>query len=265
MADLLGINMEGPFISPVKKGAQDASYIIPCSVEVCRQFLETSEGLVKFIGLAPEEVSVEQAEEFIKEMRDEVSVSLAHTNADYDSAKAAFDAGACHLVHMYNAMPPFTHRAPGVIGAAADSPHVMAEIICDGVHIHPSAVRGAFALMGEERMIFISDSMRAAGMPDGIYTLGGQDVQVQGNHATLVSDGSLAGSVTTLPDCVRTAVRDMDIPLETAIACATINPAISLGEEADYGSLAPGKKADIVLWDENLELKKVIKDGCVIR
>ena len=93
----------------------------------------------------------------------------------------------------------------------------------------------------------------------------GQDVQVQGNHATLVSDGSLAGSVTTLPDCVRTAVRDMDIPLETAIACATINPAISLGEEADYGSLAPGKKADIVLWDENLELKKVIKDGCVIR
>lgn len=265
MADLLGINMEGPFISPVKKGAQDASYIIPCSVEVCRQFLETSEGLVKFIGLAPEEVSVEQAEEFIKEMRDEVSVSLAHTNADYDSAKAAFDAGACHLVHMYNAMPPFTHRVPGVIGAAADSPHVMAEIICDGVHIHPSAVRGAFALMGEERMIFISDSMRAAGMPDGIYTLGGQDVQVQGNHATLVSDGSLAGSVTTLPDCVRTAVRDMDIPLETAIACATINPAISLGEEADYGSLAPGKKADIVLWDENLELKKVIKDGCVIR
>ena len=118
--------------------------------------------------------------------------------------------------------------------------------------------------MGKERMIFISDSMRAAGMPDGVYTLGGQDVQVKGNHATLVSDGSLAGSVTPLPDCVRTAVRTMEIPLETAIACATIHPAKSLGVETDYGSIAPGKKANLVLWDRDLELKAVIKDGYVI-
>lgn len=265
LADLLGVNMEGPFISPVKKGAQDAQYILACDADICRRFQKAANGLVKFIGLAPEEVSREQAEQFIQDVSDEMSVSLAHTNADYDSALSAFDAGANHLVHMYNAMPPFTHRAPGVIGAAADSSHVMAEIICDGVHIHPSAVRGAFSLMGKERMIFISDSMRAAGMPDGIYTLGGQDVQVRGNHATLVSDGSLAGSVTTLPDCVRTAVKTMDIPLETAIACATIHPAKSLGEEADYGSLTPGKKADLVLWNDELELQMVIKDGCVIR
>lgn len=264
LADLLGINMEGPFISPVKKGAQDAQYILACDADICRRFQKAANGLVKFIGLAPEEVSREQAEQFIRDVHGEVSVSLAHTNADYDSAKAAFDAGADHLVHMYNAMPPFTHRAPGVIGAAADSPHVMAEIICDGVHIHPSAVRGAFSLMGKERMIFISDSMRAAGMPDGVYTLGGQDVQVKGNHATLVSDGSLAGSVTPLPDCVRTAVRTMEIPLETAIACATIHPAKSLGVEADYGSIASGKKANLVLWDRDLELKAVIKDGYVI-
>lgn len=264
LADLLGVNMEGPFISPVKKGAQDASYIIACDTDIYRRFQEAAKGMVKFIGLAPEEVSKEQAEQFIRDIRDEVSVSLAHTNADYDSAKAAFDAGANHLVHMYNAMPPFTHRAPGVIGAASDSSHVMAEIICDGVHIHPSAVRGAFALMGKDRMIFISDSMRAAGMPDGIYTLGGQNVQVCGNHATLVSDGSLAGSVTTLPDCVRTAVKEMEIPLETAIACACAHPAKSLGEEADYGSISPGKKADIVLWNSDLELKMVIKDGYII-
>ena len=261
LADLLGVNMEGPFISPVKCGAQDPQYILSCDADICRRFLEAGEGLVKFIGLAPEEVSKEQAERFIREIRREVSVYLAHTNADYDSAKAAFDAGADHLVHMYNAMPPFSHRAPGVIGAAADSSHVMAEIICDGVHIHPSAVRAAFAMMGAERMILISDSMRAAGMPDGIYTLGGQDVQVRGNHATLVSDGSLAGSVTPLPDCVRTAVRAMGIPLETAIACATIHPARSLGVETEYGSIAPGKRADLVLWDQKLELVGVIKDG----
>lgn len=263
-ADLLGVNMEGPFISPVKKGAQDAGNIISCDADICRRFQEAAGGLVKFIGFAPEEAPREQAERFIRNVQKVMSVSLAHTNADYDSAKAAFDAGANHLVHMYNAMPTFTHRAPGVIGAAVDSSHVMAEIICDGVHIHPSAVRGAFALMGKERMIFISDSMRAAGMPDGLYTLGGLDVKVCGNYATLVSDGSLAGSVTTLPDCVRTAVKEMEIPLETTIACATIHPAKSLGEYADYGSLTPGKKADIVLWNSDLELQMVIKDGCVI-
>lgn len=263
-ADLLGLNMEGPFISKIKKGAQDAKNIIPCNVHVYQKFQKAANGLVKFIGIAPEEKGNENAAEFISQMKDEVSVSLAHTNADYDTAKSAFDAGANHVVHLYNAMPPFTHRAPGVIGAAADSPHVMSEIICDGVHIHPSAVRSAFRMMGAEHMILISDSMRAAGMPDGQYTLGGLDVNVKGNRATLVSDGALAGSVTTLPDCVRTAVKKMGIPLETAIACATINPAKSLGADDLYGSITVGKKADLVLWDDDLKLKTVIKDGKVL-
>ena len=195
------------------------------------------------------------------QMKDKVNISLAHTNADYAHAKAAFDAGANHAVHLFNAMPAFTHREPGVVGAVSDSAHVMAEIICDGVHIHPSMVRAAFKMMGADRMILISDSMRATGMPDGQYTLGGLDVKVVGNHATLVSDGALAGSVTNLADCLRTVVKKMEIPLETAIACATINPAKSLGIEDTYGSIAPGKKANIVLLDENLELKMVIKDG----
>ena len=191
-------------------------------------------------------------------------MSLAHTNADYDTAKAAFDAGANHAVHLYNAMPAFTHREPGVVGAVADSEHVMAEIICDGVHIHPATVRTTFKMMGEDRMILISDSMRAAGMPDGQYTLGGQDVNVKGNKATMVLDGALAGSVTTLPDCVRTVVKEMGISLETAIACATINPARSLGIDALYGSVEQGKKTDLVLWDEKLQLVHVMKDGEVI-
>ena len=262
-ADFLGINMEGPFISPAKKGAQDARNILPCSVEICDRFLKASEGLVKFIGIAPEES--EHAAEFIREVHERVNISLAHTNADYDTAMEACRAGANHAVHLYNAMPAFTHRAPGVVGAVFDNKDVMAEIICDGIHIHPSVVRATFQMMGADRMILISDSMRATGMPDGQYTLGGLDVKVVGRLATLVSDGAIAGSATNLMDCMRTVVKKMDLPLETAVACATINPARSLGVEEQYGSLEAGKKAHVVLLDQDLELKAVIKDGVKIR
>ena len=262
-ADFLGINMEGPFISPAKKGAQDARNILPCNVEICDRFLKASEGLVKFIGIAPEES--EHAAEFIREVHERVNVSLAHTNADYDTAMEACRAGANHAVHLYNAMPTFTHRAPGVVGAVFDGKDVMAEIICDGIHIHPSVVRATFQMMGADRMILISDSMRATGMPDGQYTLGGLDVKVVGRLATLVSDGAIAGSATNLMDCMRTVVKKMELPLETAGACATINPARSLGVEEQYGSLEAGKKAHVVLLDQDLELKAVIKDGVKIR
>lgn len=260
-ADFLGVNMEGPFISVEKKGAQDARNILPCDVELFHRFQKAAKGTVNYIGVAPER---EGALEFVEAVKDEVHVSLAHTNADYDAAKAAYDRGACHAVHLYNAMPPFSHRAPGVVGAVADSPHVMAELICDGVHIHPAVVRTTFRMLGEDRIIFISDSMRATGMPDGRYTLGGLDVDVKGNHATLVSDGALAGSVTNLMDCVRTAVKKMEIPLETAVACATMNPAKSLGVYESRGSITPGKIADLVLLDKDLNLKAVIKDGKVL-
>ncbi|MCI5739973.1 MAG: N-acetylglucosamine-6-phosphate deacetylase [Lachnospiraceae bacterium] len=258
-ADLIGINMEGPFISSAKKGAQDEKNMILCDTEVCQRFLNASDGLVKFVGIAPEES--ENSLEFIEKMKDKVNISLAHTNADYDTAKAAFDAGANHAVHLYNAMPAFTHREPGVVGAVSDSRHVTAELICDGVHIHPSTVRATFKMMGENRMILISDSMRATGMPEGQYTLGGLDVNVVGNRATLVSDGALAGSVTNLMDCMRTVVKKMGIPLETAVACATMNPAKSLGEYDRYGSISKGKKANVVLLDEELDLQMVVKDG----
>ena len=260
-ADFLGINMEGPFISPAKKGAQDARNILPCNVEICDRFLKASEGLVKFIGIAPEES--EHAAEFIREVHERVNVSLAHTNADYDTAMEACRAGANHAVHLYNAMPAFTHRAPGVVGAVFDNKDVMAEIICDGIHIHPSVVRATFQMMGADRMILISDSMRATGMPDGQYTLGGLDVKVVGRLATLVSDGAIAGSATNLMDCMRTVVKKMELPLETAVACATINPARSLGVEEQYGSLEVGKKAHVVLLDlgSGTERLGVIKDG----
>lgn len=214
---------------------------------------------MKFIGIAPEES--ENAIDFIEQMKDKVNISLAHTNADYDTAMAACEAGANHAVHLYNAMPAFSHRSPGTVGAVFDSKEVMAEIICDGIHIHPAVVRATFQMMGAECMILISDSMRATGMPDGQYTLGGLDVKVVGKLATLVSDGAIAGSATNLMDCMRTVVKKMGIPLETAVACATINPAKSLGIYNQYGSIETGKKADIVLLDSKLELQSVIKDG----
>ena len=258
-ADLIGINMEGPFISPAKKGAQDERNIIPCDSDICQRFLDASEGLVKFVGIAPE--CSEESVHFIQQMKDKVHISLAHTNADYDTAMDAFQAGANHAVHLYNAMPSFTHRAPGVIGAVADNKHVNAELICDGVHIHPSVVRATFPMLGADRMILISDSMRATGMPDGRYTLGGLEVDVVGNRATLVSDGALAGSATNLLDCMRTVVKKMGIPLETAVACATMNPAKALGEYENYGSITPGKKGNVVLLDSELNLKMVVKEG----
>ncbi len=259
-ADLVGVNMEGPFISHIKKGAQNEAYIIPWNTDICEQFLRSGEGLLKIIGLAPEENPGFAAG--IRELKDRVRISLAHSNADYDTAMEAYHAGASHAVHLFNAMPEFTHRAPGIVGAVADSPHVTAELICDGNHVHPSVVRAAFQIIGPERLALISDSLRSAGLGDGIMDLGGQSVKVEGTKATLVEGGNLAGSVTNLMDCMRIAVKQMGIPLEQAVRCASANPAKVIGEDRERGSLEPGKRADIVLLDrEDLSVKYVIKDG----
>jgi N-acetylglucosamine-6-phosphate deacetylase len=191
-------------------------------------------------------------------------VSLAHTAADYDTAMKAFDAGAKHMTHLYNAMNSFTHRAPGPIGAACDCEKVLVELITDNVHSHPSTVRTTFKMFGDDRICLISDSMMACGLEDGDYSLGGQAVTVKGNLATLTELGNIAGSVTNLMNCVRTAVKVMDIPLASAIKCAAVNPAKAIGIYDQYGSLDAGKQANVVLLDENLEIKYIIKDGKVI-
>ena len=250
--------MEGPFISKAKKGAQDAAHILKPDAELFRKLQKEAKGLIKLVDIAPEE---EGAMEFIKELKDEVHISFAHTMADYNTAKQGYDLGACHATHLYNAMPPLSHREPGVIGAALDSEHVKVELICDGVHVHPAVVRATFELFGDDRIVMISDSMRATGLGDGIYTLGGQDVKVAGKVAKLVSDGALAGSVTNLMDCVRAAVLDMKIPLESAVACATMNPAKSVGLYDQYGSITVGKAGNLVLLDPDLSLKAVILNG----
>lgn len=259
-AVLCGIYMEGPFVSKEKMGAQNPDYIRRADQQLFERMQEKSGGMIRFVAIAPE---THGAMDFISANRKKTVLSLAHTGADYDTAKKAFAKGACHLTHLYNAMTPFNHRDPGVIGAAVDA-KAEAELICDGVHVHPAAVRMALKLFGEDRMIFISDSMRATGLKDGVYTLGGQTVEVKGRYARL-ENGILAGSVTNLMDCMRWAVKTAGIPIETAVKCAAVNPAKSAGIYEKYGSITPGKAANLVLLKkEDLSVKKVILKGKIL-
>ena len=257
-ADLVGINMEGPYISPGKVGAQNPEHVRNPDVGEFRRLQEAAGGLLKLVDIAPEEPG---AEAFIEALGDEVRISVAHTSTDYDTAARAFATGARHLTHLYNAMPGMHHRNPGPIPAAVERDDVTAEIIADGVHIHPSMVRLAFNLFGDDRMILVSDTLRAAGMPDGVYDLGGQDVTVDGYEAR-IDNGALAGSVSDLMRCLYVAVHDMGIPLASAVKAATANPARAIGLEGRYGTLAPGAVADVVLLDkETLELRQLILRG----
>ena len=245
-ARVIGINMEGPFIAPEKKGAQNGAYIQAPSAETFRACQQASGGLIKLVTLAPE---MEGSVEFIKELKDEVHISVGHTTADYDTAKAAFEAGADHVTHLYNALPPLNHRAPGVIGAAADNDHVYAELISDGMHIHGSAIRAAFRMFGPERIVLISDSMMACGMENGEYELGGQKVFMKDRKATL-ADGTLAGSSIHLMDGLRNAV-SFGVPLEQAVMAATSAPAKAIGMEREIGCIRTGARADLLILDEH--------------
>ena len=260
-ADLVGINMEGPFISPSKVGAQNPEYVRNPGVDEFRRLQQVAGGLFKLVDIAPEEPG---ADAFIETLADVVRISLAHTCTDYDTAAHAFELGARHITHLYNAMDPMHHRKPGPIPAAAERDDVTAEVIADGVHIHPAMVRLAFNMFGDDRMILISDTLRAAGLGDGVYDLGGQDVTVKGYEAR-IDNGALAGSVSDLMRCLYVAVKEMGIPLVSAVKAASANPARALGLEGDYGSLEAGRIADAVLLDaETLAVKQVVLRGRAI-
>lgn len=255
-----GITMEGPFISVKKKGAQNEAFICKPDKEFFYEMQKLSGGLIKQVAVAPEE-DTDYA--FTKEISKEAVVSVAHTTADYDTANEAFQNGATHVTHLFNAMPAFAHRDPGVVGAAYDNELVYVELICDGIHIHSSMVRAMFDLFGPERICMISDSMMATGMVDGNYSLGGQAVTVKGKLATL-KDGTIAGSASNLMDCLRVAVKEMDISLEDAVTACTITPAKSLHFDDVCGSIEVGKNADVVILNENLEIQTIIKNGEII-
>jgi len=252
-----GITMEGPFVSLKKKGAQNGAYIHKPDVDFYREMQDLCGNLIKQVAVAPEE---DEDYAFTKEMSKETAISVAHTTAGYDIASKAFAYGANHVTHLFNAMPPYHHRDPGVIGAAFDDKKVFVELICDGVHIHPAVVRGMFAMFGADRICMISDSMMATGMSDGDYSLGGQAVKVCGKTATL-ADGTIAGSASNLHDCLKVAVKEMDIPLEEAVLACTKTPARSLGIDKECGSIGVGRAADMVILNENLDIVRVFIHG----
>jgi len=255
-AELAGLNLEGPFLAAAKKGAQDAAFLLEPDLALLRELQAISGGLVKLITVAPE---LPGAAAFISAASSEVTVSLGHSAADYETAMAAFRAGAAQVTHLFNAMLPLGHREPGLVGAAADSPSVQVELICDGVHIHPAVVRAVFRLFGADRVILVSDSMRAAGMPDGAYTLGGQAVTVSGSRAVL-ADGTLAGSVTDLMECLRRAV-SFGIAPRDAVAAAALNPAKALGIDSRVGTLDPGREANLAVLNDDFTLRAVYFHG----
>lgn len=254
---LRGIQMEGPYFSYKKRGAQNADYLKAPDFEGFKALQESCGGLIRIVDVAPE---LPGAAEFIAQAKALCTVSVAHTDADYDHAKAAYDAGATHLTHLYNAMPGIHHRNPGVIPAAVENKNVLAEIICDGLHVHPASVRLAFAMF-KDRMILVSDSGRCAGKEEGYrFDLGGQTAEVRGGVAKLVGTETIACSASNMWVCL-TNVLSWGIPEEEAVRAATWNPAKAIGADKLVGSMEAGKVADFIVCSADYTGKRVFLAG----
>lgn len=256
-AKIVGINFEGPFISISKKGAQNGDYVIEGTTANFEALYEASSGLMKLITIAPEAFD---SAEFIKKASKNAVVSIGHTCADSEQAKKALELGASHFTHLYNAMTPMTHREAGVVGTALDS-DATCEIICDGEHICPTVLRNTFKLLGNDRAVVISDSMRGAGLGEGEYELGGQATYVKdGDRVARLEDGTIAASITNVFDEFKNLL-DFGIDFEQALRSCTINPARVIGEDENIGSIAIGKSADLIICDEELNIKEVYING----
>lgn len=254
-ARLMGIQMEGPFLSREKRGSQNPAYLRLPDWDRFLRLYDAAEGLLRIVDVAPE---LPGAVEFTRRASEKCRVSVAHTAAGYDQAAAVFDAGATHLTHLFNAMSGIHHRHPGPIGAASERENVTAELICDGIHVHPSAVRMAFRLF-PGRICLISDALRCCGMPDGSYSLGGQEILLTGGVARLTG-GAIAGSAADLYQCMRRAV-SFGIPREQAVWAATALPARVIGRESETGAIADGRAADFVICGGELEPEAVYLGG----
>lgn len=251
-ATVAGVNLEGPFLSKAKKGAQNEDFLLSPNFETFKKLYDECGGIIKIADIAPEE---EGGMDFARRASKLCTVSIAHTAADYETAKESFDYGITHATHLYNGMTGFSHRAPGVVGAVFDDERVVGELICDGYHIQPAVVRSTFKIMGD-RISVISDALMMSGMPEGTESsLGGQHVSVK-NGTAVLDNGTIAGSITNLHQELKNLV-SWGIPLETAVKAMTINPARQLKMDKEIGSIRVGKKADLVILDENLDIVAV--------
>ena len=254
---LRGIHMEGPYFSYNKRGAQNADYLKDPDFEGFRKLQEDCGGLVRIVDVAPE---LPGAKEFIEKAKELCTVSVAHTDGSYDHAKVAFDAGATHLTHLFNAMPGIHHRNPGVIPAAVENKNVRAELICDGLHVHPASVRLAFSMFGGERMVLISDSGRCCGMAEGSeFDLGGQSAWLRDGVARL-ADGTIACSAVSLYQSFANAIK-FGVAEEDAVRAASYNPACAIGADGVVGSITEGKVAYFLVCNADYSEKRVFLAG----
>ena len=253
----MGLQMEGPFFSYAKRGAQNPDYLMEPDFEGFKKLYDECDGLIRIVDIAPE---LPGAAEFVEKASKLCTVSIAHTDSDYNHAKAAVDAGVTHLTHLYNAMPGIHHRNPGVIPACVENENVQAEIICDGYHIHPAAVRLAFTMF-KNRMILVSDSGRCAGQPEGYqFDLGGQMAEIRGGVAKLVGTETIACSASNMWACLTNTI-SWGVPEVEAVRAATYNPAKALGAHDKIGSIETGKYADFVITNADYSEKRVFIGG----
>ena len=254
---LMGIQMEGPYFSYKKRGAQNADYLKEPDFEGFKTLYDACDGLIRIVDIAPE---LPGAAEFVAEASKLCTVSIAHTDCNYDQARAAVDAGITHMTHLYNAMPGINHRNPGAIPAGVENANVQAEIICDGFHIHPAAVRLAFAMF-KNRMILVSDSGRCAGQSEGYqFDLGGQMAEIRGGVAKLVGTDTIACSASNMWKCLQNTI-SWDVPEEEAVRAATWNPAKALNALDKIGSIEEGKYADFIITNSDYSEKRVFIGG----
>ena len=254
---LMGIQMEGPYFSYKKRGAQNADYLQEPDFDGFKKLYDACDGLIRIVDIAPE---LPGAADFVAKASKLCTVSIAHTDCTYDQARAAVDAGITHMTHLYNAMPGINHRNPGAIPAGVENANVQAEIICDGFHIHPAAVRLAFAMF-KNRMILVSDSGRCAGQDEGYqFDLGGQMAEIRGGVAKLVGTDTIACSASNMWKCLQNTI-SWDVPEEEAVRAATYNPAKALNALDKIGSIEEGKYADFIITDSDYSGKRVFIGG----
>ena len=258
-AEILGVYLEAPFLNLKKKGAQNPEFIRPIEAEDIRRLTEAVESLPAVITVAPE---VGGNLSFIPALKERGwVVSIGHSEAAYEPAVQSFERGITHATHLYNAMSGFLPREPGVIGAVLDSDGVTAELIADGIHVHPAALRLAVRQKGSGRICLVTDSMNAAGLGEGDFRVGGLDVVVKEGQARLKEGGALAGSVLTLNRAVRNMVRWAGVPLSAAVCMASLTPARVLSLDREIGSLEKGKLANLAVFDRDLNVVAVYIRG----
>ncbi|MBS4212339.1 N-acetylglucosamine-6-phosphate deacetylase [Neobacillus rhizophilus] len=259
-AEILGIHLEGPFVNASRAGAQPAQYIIDPNLSLLKEWQERSNGMIKLVTLAPERPGGLEMVRYLRE--NGIIASIGHSDATFEEVGEAVKAGANHVTHLFNQMRGLHHREPGIVGAAFLHDELKAEMIVDGVHVHPEMVKLAFKQKQSEGIILITDSMRAKCLKNGHYDLGGQEVTVKDGKATL-ADGTLAGSILKLGHAVKNVLSFTGCTLEEAVQMVSVNPAKQLNIYDKKGSIAAGKDADIVILDHNMEIFMTLCRGAV--